>query len=173
MTSRNRVVVRAPRRPMSWVLSTAGSTPIAAGAVAAVDLLASRTDFQRTDVTVTRIRGELALTPQSDVDDTYQWFAGITVVNKQAAGVGVTALPDPETENADWLWFDGGHIFPAFYADSAGVERVLALPRYISIDSKSQRKMHEENKSLQLIIKNDAASSPLEFMFVTRTLLKR
>jgi len=172
MTNR-RTFPRAARRPMSWVIDNLPATAVTAGSLLRTDLLSSRSDQQRTDVTVTRVRGEVAVGAPDDGSTPIQVFMGIMVVTQQAAAGASSATPDPEIDNADWLWFRAIHLLNTFQEDSAGANRVVKLPRYIEVDSKAQRKMNEENKTLVHIVKVEAASAAIVLSMSFRTLLKR
>ena len=82
-------------------------------------------------------------------------------------------MPDPEIDNGDFLWFTVGHIGDVLYEDSTGVQRVVRQTRYFMVDSKAQRKMNEENRTLAFVFRNDAGSAAVNVAFGIRTLLKR
>ncbi len=172
MTMRRSVPRGRIRRPMSWVVGEAIPQGLAAGSQQEIDLLASRSDFQRTDVTVTRVRGAGFLRATSDGVADHEMVLGIIVITQQAFTVGGTSVPDPDQDNADWLWWNQVYSVPAFQEDSAGVSRIINLPTMFEIDSKAQRKMNEENQTLVLVIKN-AGSVTIQFGMRLRSLLKR
>ena len=156
---------------MSWVIVRTAAADLAPGATSVTDMLATRSDFQVTDLTVTRVRGEIVVSPLSSSDVERAMFMGIIVVSQQAEAAGAGSVPDPSLDNADWLWFSGVNFVRSFYND-AGTDRAYIPARTIVIDSKAQRKMNEENKTLAFVVKNQGAGT-LEFEMYARTLLKR
>ena len=172
MTTRRRFAVTRVRRPMSWVISHTVSSAIAANAKRDTDLLATRSDAQRTEMTVTRTRGAITVRADSDASTEGILLGGIIVVTQQAMAVGGASIPDPEIDNADWLWFGVMMTPSSLYADAGGVERVFNQGHQFSVDSKAMRKLGEENKTLALVLKNSNGGSVVVGS-VIRTLLKR
>ena len=171
MTNR-RTFVRRPRRAVRWVLGGSGRINLAAGASAISDMLSVAPDFEKTDVTITRIRGDLVVAYPNDNGGTAKLTMGLIVVTQSAFAAGIAAVPDPALEDADWMWWSAYNMIEGFYADSTGVERRIVTPRYESIDNKSQRKMNEGESTLVLAVKNNGAFS-LTYEMAARILLKR
>ena len=135
--------------------------------------MTTRTDFQRTDVTITRIRGELFVDAPNDTNVVAgELDMGLIVVTNQAFAAGAGSLPDPALENADWLWWKHVRYISGFYEDNAGAQRIFNATRYFEVDSKAQRKLDEENKTLVWVVKNQGGST-LRTGLGVRTLLKR
>jgi len=102
------------------------------------------------------------------------WYAGLIVVNQQSADVGGASAPDPEDDEADWMWYRTGFHLPGFRDDDAGTGLLHEMtPRYMEIDNKSARKLNENNKTLLYVFKNDASSGQIISQAISlRMLLK-
>ena len=90
------------------------------------------------------------------VDSQIIWYAGIVVGHENL----LNALPDPENDDADWMWHRMGYLVPHIRsndADSATI-RDPATPRYITIDNKAKRKLVNEEMKVIFVFKNDVSS---------------
>jgi len=106
------------------------------------------------DLTLIRVRGELVfgLEAATAVDDGFDEVAfGICNVSANAAGVGVTAIPDPLGDIAwdGWLYHYIGSCTALGSAtlDNAGGSAIFRL----SIDGKAMRKMNSTDVTVAVI----------------------
>jgi len=104
------------------------------------------------DYTVRRIRGELGFVSQSALDSHSMasvWW-GVTVVSNDALAVGATALPNPRVDSADWM------LHGVAYVEENGIEG-STRGRMPNLETKSMRKVNENNQSVVLVIDLDAS----------------
>ena len=95
------------------------------------------------------------------------YAAGLVVVNDDLASSAITQ-PDPELDNADWFW----HFFGAFSYHRVAGGSNLSADR-VRIDTKSKRRMRQQQRDFMLICKNSSASNDsLTFSVQLRILLK-
>ena len=145
------------RRQTTWGLFLGTVVNVVAGNSAIADLgdAFSGTDLM-IDSTLIRVRGELMLSgPTAIATPDVIWAAAITLGTADQVAVGITAFPDVETDDGDWLWFSTGYLVSN--RTSAGAEDDWD-PRYIEIDNKAMRKLKERDKRPVFLFKNSAAS---------------
>jgi len=106
--------------------------------------------------TLIRTRGLFAVkTDQIATSENFMGAVGIGVVSEQAATLGITAVPHPDTDSGwnGWLWHSywAGAIL---FGDATG----FASPAVVSvpIDSKAMRKVGD-NERLVLVVENSSA----------------
>ncbi len=92
---------------------------------------------------------------------------GITKVSRQAEAVGSTAVPDPETDLASWLWYHAGTVKKD--TESGGGGR--ADSRVISLDIRSKRRLDDRNDHMVLCFKNMDAGDNIAVHFDGRFLI--
>ncbi len=129
---------------------------MAVGAQTNFELLTGLSEDLTTDSTLVRVRGELVVwrsTRAGVADEMAIWYAGITAGHENI----ISATPDPELDDADWLWYNTGYVLPATRSDG-GVDKFEIAPRFIMIDNKSMRKLPVLESSLVFAFKNDASS---------------
>ena len=166
------------RRRRQWALQRLQTnlTPAGGGGKDAVDLLAqyrTRMGISHTQgMTVAAIRG--ALYPQfaaaPAVLDAQEVFVGITVVSQDAFASGASALPDPATDDADWVW----HNWMYVPASSTSIVSAAWEGLRLDIHNKSMRKMEQANKTLVIVATNLNISGndvTINVLGYTRTLL--
>ncbi len=99
------------------------------------------------DLTIVRVRGDFnaELEQVTAADDGFDEVAfGMCVVSQNAAGIGITAIPDPLTDRA----WDGWFVYQTFSLFSSDIQVAGALSTSraahirIAIDSKAMRKIH-------------------------------
>ncbi len=153
MTSRNRNIVRAPRRARQWALQTGQNGTVAAASHAgaiAIDLFTSieaELGMTLNNVTLSAIR--LAVGCQffdaSTVGDRVMLHWGVTWVTQDAFDAGAVSMPEPNADNADWM----AHGAVLLVSEATGIH----MPRggQFLVTSDSMRKQRENN-SLPVII---------------------
>ena len=130
----------AARRRVSWVIGPTGLLQMTA---TSNNLFATATQLVADDLTWIRTRGELLLqmVTASAALDGFRWAFGMAVVTENAAGIGVTAVPNPIDDVSwdGWFVYETGDlraITTTVASDSPGWE--VRVP----IDSKAMRKTH-------------------------------
>jgi len=155
-----RVRVRQPssrvRRRLTWAYFGGAVVELNSGQSSIADLGAAFTATQLVDSTLVRLRGELMIAGASSLPtNPVIWAAGITLATAEQVSTGITALPNPEIDDADWLWHSGGYLMSV--RTNSGSE-IDWLPRYIVIDNKSMRKLHGQEKRPVMIFQNSGGS---------------
>jgi len=115
---------------------------------------------------VVRIRGRMRFLPNViEAGNAGTIAMGIIVASTEAFNAGATAMPNPadQQDSADWMWHD-----VAIPGDSATDS---AADANIVIDNKSKRIMHQANKVLVLVVKNDSGAHTYNWSCGIRTLL--
>ena len=128
------------RRRVSWgtgprgnvgAVTAAGSILFPVGAQANLD-----------DLTIVRIRGELLVRMKdgTSADSSWKFAFGMCIVNENAFGIGVTAVPQPFTD----LFWDGWMVHQqGIIATEIASEPANQInSNRIIIDSKAMRKTH-------------------------------
>jgi len=119
-------------------------------------------------MTLTRIRAILQLATTATAAAEIVVDFGIVVVTVQAFAAGVTAVPDPEDDDADFLWFHSVNVIKGHFREvSAGGFR--QMPITIEVDNLAQRKIDGSEKRLVLTAKNRSGTAA-EFSFGGRAL---
>ena len=150
---------RGSRRKTSWFLNgSVADNNVAPGLLTSFELATGLSAEGRPGSTVTRIRGEMVVWATAATFPALNqaiWFAGIIVGHENL----LTTVPDPELDDADWMWYQTGYFVPDLVEDDAGVQTLLQFPaRYVTLDNRSQRKMLSEDSVVLFVIKNDASS---------------
>ena len=158
--TRGRSFVRGVRSATDWSAS-AVSTALTSIAASTVLLHQVFTPIAGGE-TVLRSRGMFYFgSDQSAAIEETLGAVGIGIVSEQAATVGVTAVPHPDTDAAwgGWLW----HSYFAArtqVASAIGFEQSL---QHIVIDSKGMRKIGE-NERLIMVVANSSSFGMLMTM---------
>ncbi len=156
-TARAGGAARPPRRATSWFLdTTVADNSAAAGSLVDFEMASDLAVDERKGATVTRIRGEMVLRidARGGLSSQVIWYAGMIVGHENL----LTTLPDPELDDADWMWYQTGYLVPqSIPNDASNADLVQGVVRYINIDNRSQRKMLSEESRMNFVFKNDLA----------------
>jgi len=144
-------------RPVEWfrgftVLTTVVGAAGASSAAAFLLLGAAGTAFAAAiSPTIVRIRGSLAIV--SDVTTGLGfWSAGFVKMSAKAFSVGITAVPIPSVDDADWQWYSSGGLGDsAAITSTPGEEDVV----HIDIDSKAMRKFQQDDDVFVFVFANN------------------
>ena len=158
-------------RKVSWSSGPFGQT----GAIAASTINA----FPNTavavldDLTIVRTRGQLLLqlVSASARGEGFRWAFGMCIVSQNAAGVGVTAVPDPL---ADIAW-DGWFVFETGHLDAIDATPDPASPgvaQVIVIDSKAMRKLHLTDTVIAMLSVTEQGTADMQGSLSTWILSK-
>jgi len=161
------------RRAYSWSLNASiGDNLVGVGVSASFELATDLAVDERKAATVTRVRGEmvLKLNPRGALAEQCIWYAGIIVGHENL----LTTLPDPEIDEADWMWYQTGYLVTQVRSNDAGTADLRdGDVRYITIDNRSQRKMLSEESVAIFVFKNDSSSdAAINMGFAARVLVK-
>jgi len=158
---------RSPGRLTEWF----GSVNITAftGLAAAsfiFDQQFSAAELAKRPLTVTRTIGQIYVQSDQVAAEEQPFGAvGMMVVSEKAAATGVTALPDPITEEPSDEWF----VYRSFSVDGGPITgRVV---REFSFDSRAQRKV-VDGETVVVMIANGSAANALRFLMKFRMLVK-
>ena len=106
--------------------------------------------------TVLRTRGLISIASDQEAFDELQIGAyGIGVVTEQAASIGITAIPHPNTDAAwgGWLY----HTYYSYqYRSLTAVGAMADFAHQIVVDSKAMRIVRDDER-LVMVIENSAA----------------
>ncbi len=169
----NRTVVR---RPVEWgrIFSVQTTVIGAAGvssAAAFVIIGGAGSDFDSAiSPTLVRIRGSLCIAGDIAAGLGF-WSAGIVQMSAKAFAVGITAIPIPMVDDADWQWFDSGCIGDSVAITSAVGENDID---HRVIDSKSMRKYQQNDDVGVFVFANNTgvAGDDISFRFGLSLLVK-
>ena len=156
------------RRATSWSLGPRG---IVSTAIAAQLVFPSTAVADDDGLTLIRTRGEL-LVKLSTSDAATSGMAvnfGICIVSQNAAGVGVTAIPDPDADISwdGWLVYWTGTVKGALSSNEGSSTHRLVL------DSKAMRKIKRTDVVVAVLSTDDEIGSvTLNADLETRLLLK-
>ena len=150
--------VRGPRSATDWSASVAATAfvPLAASTIVLDQVFTPIAGGE----TVLRTRGRFTYgSDQANVNEQQLGAVGIGVVSEQAATVGVTACPHPDTDAA---W--GGWLWHSYYGSQTRIATAVGwneLSGGFIIDSKAMRKVGE-NERLIIVVEN---SSPFGMIY--------
>ena len=119
-----------------------------------------------------RIRGELMVrifdsTPHINGSI---WAAYIALVSRDAIAAGTGSLPDPFTDEYDYLWYQTGWIGNEL---SAAATAGNAYTRQYIVDNKSRRKLNEGMGMVFKIVNSSSSFSDIAHQFGARFLYMR
>jgi len=160
---------RVQRRPTSWGVGARGTLQVAADTI---NLFSSTVVALEDGLTIVRTRGELNLTlsAASVASDGWPQIAvGLCIVSENAAGVGVTAIPDPIADIGwdGWFWYWTGSLFQSdVQPDGSGSARIV-------VDSKAMRKFKGTDVVVGVLSAlGELQTSVFQATLNTRTLVK-
>ncbi len=167
---------RGPRRATSWFLeASVADNVVTPGSLVNFEMAVDLASDERKGATVTRIRGEMVIwsTVANGLAATVQaiWFAGMILGHENL----LTTVPDPELDDADWMWYQTGYVVPGLQENDAGSATTHQFnpPRYITLDNRSQRKMLSQEARLLFVFKNDTSSDfDVQVGIAARVLIK-
>ena len=169
-------LTRGQRRRTGWeigpeasaavVVSAAGKSAWPGGTASALD-----------GMTLVRIRGQfLIYVVTADVVNAgFPYAVGMCMVTEDAFAVGVTAIPDPFTDNGwdGWIWYHSGFIFAGSATEDEFVGRAGSSLERVVVDSKAMRKWPEENVLVGIVgFGTEVGSAIVRFHAETRVLVK-
>ena len=172
MVNRNRNRIRAPRRSRQWGITRSATSIVVAtqAGMSSIDLggaLEATLGYVLNNVTVSAIRLLVSLDFQATavVGDRVTGAWGISLVSRDAFGIGGTSLPDPSDDNADW-------IAHGAFSVVADVAAVISRPRNGQwlIKNDSMRRMRENNSVLQMSFRANQVDDPISIAVTGRTL---
>ena len=163
------------RRRTTWGLGPGLITSQNAVSSSSTFLVGAQTAEATVDgLTIVRIRGmiSLSLGLATAAQDGFSGAFGICIVTQNAAGVGVTAMPEPVTDLSwnGWLWHQ-------FFAFQSGVVSSSSNPGpkdmlHIEIDSKAMRKIRVTDNVALIGQVTELGTSTMEVFGATRSLSK-
>ncbi len=158
-------------RATAWIASAAVASTLTAPAQASNLTLLSGIGLALRPFTVVRTRGILHMHSDQSAADEFQDVAyGQAKISEQAAAIGVTAMPTPDTDVESDLWFVYERIMSQFlFVTAAGVESVEGV--MILFDSKSMRKV-EDGEQLASVVEAGSLSDGFTVTAQFRQLIK-
>ena len=166
-------LIRSPsRRSVSWTPGPQGTLAITA---ATDNIFPIGVQTLVDDATLVRTRGEVNVglsVITGSLDGFSEVAMGLCIVNENAAGIGVTAIPSPVTDIGwdGWFWYWTGSLFgvSATEANAAGTANVR-----IPIDSKAMRKLRSSDFIVgALAVVGEVGTAQLNATMQSRMLLK-
>ncbi len=149
VATRRGPLVRAPRRLTSWLSLDTFSTAIDNSAVISLTMTAA--ELAKRPFTV--VRTHLSIHIQSDqtaASELQVGAVGLCVVSDQAAAIGVTAVPTPETDLESDLWFVHRPLMGSFtFATAVGFDDDGG--HHFVIDSKAMRKVNDDEQIIVVV----------------------
>ncbi len=143
------------RRESLWLTQPMSNTVLAAASSAVLLGTLNATALQLRPFTVVRTRGFWQIkSDQTGATETYAASLGHAVVSDQAAAIGVTAVPTPETDRDSDLFYVYESMSSQFlFISGVGIEG--ANGTLLEIDSKAMRKV-EGGQDLAITVENSA-----------------
>jgi len=114
-----------------------------------------------TSPTIVRIRGTLNVGGRASVGPFIPFSAGFVQMSAKAFSVGLTAIPFPGVNDADWQWYYSGAVGDSVASDEVPEEDVL----HIEIDSKAMRKYEQDDQIMVFVITNHSAAIGEDLVF--------
>ncbi len=140
------------RRESLWLFISPATATLAAGASAAILNALNAAALALRPFTIVRTRGIWQVTSDQDIA-TENAIASLAyaVVSDQAVGIGVTAVPTPETDRGSDLFFVYETQMTEFLLkDATGTQNFGVTARY---DSKAMRKV-EDGQDIVTVVEN-------------------
>ena len=97
-----------------------------------------------------RIRGRLTISAEL-VAGLGMWGAGFVKMSAKAFGVGITAIPIPGVDDADWQWYESGGVGDAAPIGSAQAGEDLL---HVMVDTKAMRRYEQDDEILAFVFAN-------------------
>ena len=167
------VAVVGSRRQTAWAFGTVATaiTNLAAASKVLIST-ANATLLAARPFTIVRVRGILSVQSDSTAATRTTFGAfGIAIVSDTAAALGITAVPDPVTDEASGLWFVYQHwLAGRTFVTAAGIQGSEDWSQY-EIDSKAMRKV-DEGSDTAVVLANKAAVGGVNFVLQWRMLIK-
>jgi len=147
---RARSAVRSPsHRLTSWLALDGFSQTLNNTAVVVLTMTAA--ELAKRPFTVIRVHLQLHMAPDQFVASELQLAAcGLCVVSDQAAAIGVTAVPTPETDLESDLWF-AHQVLVGENTFATGVGFDDHAGWGFSIDSKAMRKVNDDEQIIVVV----------------------
>ena len=101
--------------------------------------------------TIVRIRGCLVIGADLTAG-IGMWSAGFVKVSAKAFGVGITAIPIPAVDDADWQWYMACGIGDAAAIATSQPANDMSI---VEIDSKSMRRYEQDDEHLVFVFANN------------------
>ena len=163
-----RSFVRGPRKATDWSASSVATAlvTLAGSSVVLLEIFVPISGGE----TLIRTRGFFTYgSDQAAANENIIGAVGIGVVSEQAATVGITAVPHPDTDSAwgGWLWH---HYFAARIEVGSAVGFDPLMQQNIVIDSKAMRKVGDSER-LVVVVENSSATG-MRFSTAMRLLSK-
>ncbi len=160
-----------PRRKTFWVAS-ADSTAVQALAAGAAILDQSLTwTDELGPSTIVRTRGSLWVgSDQAAASERPFGAMGFALVSEQARGIGITAVPQPISDESSDLFFVWQPFLAATLIATAVGFAGVAMERY-DFDSKAMRKINEGD-AVAVTLENASAADGLNYVIKWRMLIK-
>ena len=153
--------VRPPKKTVIWIGAGVGLTTLAGSTKQLVSSLSAGALLLR-PFTIMRTRMILCFSSDQDIaTETPHGAFGRIVVTDTAAGIGVTAVPDPSpvTGDPDADWFVHQPLCDKVNSQNAGFFGVAAFVQFV-VDSKAMRKVGERDDIVSMT-KMDTAQGAL------------
>jgi len=158
------------RRETAWI----GITPTtnALNATAVVSNVGSAGLLAMRPFTIVRVHMVVHIESDQNAGSETQVAAiGMCVVSDQASGIGVTAVPTPETDDGSDLWLMHQWLLTAFRFNTAvGIE--AGTGHVFSVDSKAMRKVNDDQDILVVKESNTIAGGGSTITSAGRMLIK-
>ena len=160
------------RRRVSWSLGPHGT--FGGISSSAVVLAPINAQALLDDLTIVRIRGRLLvnLETAAGAGEGFEWAMAMAIVSENAAGIGVTAVPDPIADIGwdGWILYESGVIFArdASPLDEGGP----AGSQLIELDSKAMRKLHLSDVLVAVFATTETGTSLMRPVLASRILSK-
>jgi len=173
MARKSGLVVRngRSRRSTVWLFGTPVGTALAAANTAVLSHTLNAAALALTPFTIVRTRGTMLVeSDQNAASEFYQVSTGMAVVSAQAAAIGVTAVPTPETDRGSDLFFVYETLEALFeLGDATGFISAGGVRK--DWDSKAMRKVNDDEQVI-LTSETSALSSGAIVRTAFRMLVK-
>jgi len=162
----------ARRRKVTWSIGPQGQ--IASINSTSNNIFPSGSIALLNDLTIVRLRGWLNLwiTTANASADGFQWAFGICNITENAAGVGVTAIPDPLVDVA----WDGWFVYDTGWLEAVNntpiVDVSIGVMHRLMIDSKAMRKVHATDVLTAALGVSEVGTASMRASLSTRVLAK-
>ena len=146
-----------PSRQVSWEVGPRGSV---ATSTTSNSLFPTAAEAALDKLTIVRTRGQLIVeyTTGDAVAEGHEWAFGMCIVSQNAAGIGVTAVPDPLIDIAWEGWF----VYEMGIVKQVGTtldQSEIGAGQRIEIDSKAMRKLRITD-NVVAVFSNTIVGSP-------------
>ena len=159
------------QRKVTWAVGPNGQTPLLSSGTN--NLFPIAVQSIQDDQTIVRTRGSLLvqLVSASAGLEGFAWHFGMAIVTENAAGIGVTAVPDPLIDIAwdGWFVYETGHVVGV---DATPDEASPGSVQVIKIDSKAMRKIHASDVVVALFSVTEIGAATMQAALSTRLLFK-